>query len=93
MKPIYRVIKHKLYEKCNLKNEYFTIQKQVNNLSFKWWITVKATISHHEHDSTETLTFNSEAEAIKAINNLQNGSIPEGWVSEVSTVIDFNKEK
>ena len=93
MKPIYRVIKHKLYEKCNLKNEYFTIQKQVNILRFKWWRTVKATIYTHDYSNTETITFNSEMDAITAINNLQNGSIPEGWISEVSTIVDFNKEK
>ena len=93
MEPIYRVVRHKLYEKCNLKYEYFTIQKQVNVLRFKWWRTIKGTDSHHEYSSTYNITFDNESDAISAIKKLQNGNIPEGWVSEVSTVLDFNKKK
>jgi hypothetical protein len=39
------------------------------------------------------ISFKTESDAIYAIKKLENGSIPEGWVSEVSSVLDFNKDR
>lgn len=38
------------------------------------------------------IKFHTESEAIFAIKNLEQGMIADGWVGEVSTVIDFNKK-
>ena len=37
------------------------------------------------------IKFETESDAIYGIKKLQNGNIPDGWVEEVSTVLDFNK--
>ena len=91
MKPIYRVIKHTKYEKCEFKQEYFTIQKQFKFLWFKIWKSMKETQMGWEYNLKQDMSFKTENDAIYAIKKLQNGSVPDGWVSAVSTVLDFNK--
>ena len=91
MKPIYRVVKHTKYERCEIKKEYFTIQKQFKFLGLKWWKTFKAHHMGWEYNFKENMTFDTESDAIYAIKKLENGSIADGWVSQVSTVLDFNR--
>jgi hypothetical protein len=98
MRPIYRVIKHTLYEKCDVKRNYYTVEKQIIFMGFKWWKSLKET--HYgigdygmEGSLKSPISFNTESDAIYAIKKLENGSIPEGWISEVSSVLDFNKDR
>ena len=98
MRPIYRVIKHTLYEKCDVKRNYYTVEKQIIFMGFKWWKSLKET--HYGMGDygmggglKSPISFNTESDAIYAIKKLENGSIPEGWISEVSSVLDFNKDR
>jgi len=98
MRPIYRVMKHTLYEKCDVKRNYYTVEKQIIFMGFKWWKSLKET--HYGMGDygmggglKSPISFNTESDAIYAIKKLENGSIPEGWVSEVSSVLDFNKDR
>jgi len=98
MKPIYRVVKHTLYEKCDVKRNYYTVEKHISFMGFKWWKSLKET--HYgmgdygmEGGLKSPISFNTESDAIYAIKKLENGSIPEGWISEVSSVLDFNKDR
>lgn len=97
MRPIYRVMKHTLYEKCDVKRNYYTVEKQISFMGFKWWKSLKET--HYGMGDygmggglKSPISFNTESDAIYAIKKLENGSIPEGWISEVSSVLDFNKK-
>jgi len=92
MKPIYRVVKHTKYERCDVTKEYFTIQKQFKFFVLKWWKTLKAHQIGWEYNFKEDMTFKTESDAIYAIKKLENGNIADGWVSEVSTVLDFNRK-
>ena len=94
MRPIYRVVKHTYYEKCDVKREYFTIQKQVKFLIWTIWSSIKETDCGWGWGdcNRNPISFSTESDAIYAIKKLENGNIPDGWVSEVSTVLDFNKE-
>ena len=93
MKPIYRVVKHTLYEKCNVNKEYFTIQKQSKFLRWILWNTIKELECGGEGNcSKNSITFKTESEAISAIKKLENGNMADGWKQEVTTVLDFNKE-
>ena len=93
MKPIYRVIKHTLYDKCNVNEEYFTIQKQVKFLRWTLWKTIKETNCGGEGNCDKSpITFKTESEAISAIKKLENGNMADGWKNEVTTILDFNKE-
>jgi len=93
MKQIYRVVKHTLYEKCEVNREYFIIQKQVKFLRWTLWKTIKETNCGGEGDcSKSSITFKTESEAIYAIKKLENGNIADGWKQEVTTVLDFNKK-
>ena len=92
MRPIYRVVKHTYYEKCDVTKEYFNIQKQVKFLKWKWWEPIKQEDCFMGDCNRIPISFSTESDAIYAIKKLENGNIPDGWVSEVSTVLDFNKE-
>lgn len=84
-------MKHTLYEKCDVKRNYYTVQKQISFMGLKWWRDLKET--QYWGDSLKSpISFKTESEAIYAIKKLENGSIPDGWVSEVSSVLDFNKK-
>jgi hypothetical protein len=98
MRPIYRVIKHTLYEKCDVKRNYYTVEKQIIFMGFKWWKSLKEThygIGDYGMGGglKSPISFKTESDAIYAIKKLENGSIPEGWISEVSSVLDFNKDR
>jgi hypothetical protein len=97
MRPIYRVIKHTLYEKCDVKRNYYTVEKQISFMGFKWWKSLKEThygMGDYGMGGLKlSISFKTESDAIYAIKKLENGSIPEGWVSEVSSVLDFNKDR
>lgn len=91
--PIYRVVKHTYYERCDKKNEQYTIQVKKKFLFF-WekWFTIKERICGMGECISTPIKFHTESEAIFAIKNLEQGMIADGWVGEVSTVIDFNKK-
>jgi hypothetical protein len=93
MKPIYRVVKHTQYEKCEVKREYFTIQKQVKFLIWVIWKDIKETNCGMGDCSENAILFNTESEAIYAIKRLESGNIADGWKNEVTTVLDFNKKE
>lgn len=90
--PLYRIIKHTYYEKCDVKKEYYTIEKKWNIWRFSWWEKIKETVCGWGDCHRESITFTTESEAIYAIKKLENGNIPDGWVEEVSKVLDFNRE-
>ena len=92
MKPIYRVMKHTLYEKCDVKRNYYTVEKQIIFMGFKWWKPLKETQYGWGDSLKSPISFKTESDAIYAIKKLENGSIPDGWISEVSSVLDFNKK-
>ncbi len=92
MRPIYRIVKHTQYEKCEVKREYFTIQKQVKFLIWVIWKDIKETNCGMGDCSESAILFNTESEAIYAIKRLESGNIADGWKEEVTTVLDFNKK-
>lgn len=92
MKPIYQVIKHTYYEKCNLKKEYFTVQKQVKFLGIKKWKTIKEEVWGYGDSYKIPMKFDTESDAIYAIKKLENGALPEGWKTEITSVLDFNRK-
>lgn len=92
MKPIYRVMKHTLYEMCDVKRNYYTVEKQIIFMGFKWWKSLKETHYGMGGSLKSPISFKTESDAIYAIKKLENGSIPDGWISEVSSVLDFNKK-
>lgn len=91
MKPIYRIIEHTYYEKCERARSYFTIQKQYTIWRWKFWFTIKEMNCGMGDCYKDAIRFNTESEAIYAIKKMENGNIPDGWVEQVSTVLDFNK--
>lgn len=93
MKPIYRVVRHTLYEKCDIKREYYTIQKQVKFLMWVLWRDIKETNCGMGDCVKCAITFKTESDAIIAIKQLDMGNIPDGWRDEVTRVINFNKNK
>lgn len=92
MKPIYRIIKHTYFEKCDVNREYYTIQYQYKFLWWKFWSTIKQMDCGWGDCYKHAIQFNTESDAIYAIKKLENGNIPDGWTQEVSTVLDFNHE-
>lgn len=91
--PLFRVVKHTYYEKCDIKREEFTIQVQKSFLFlWKMWYTIKELNCGWGDCHKTPITFKTESEAIYAIKNLQNGYLADGWTGEVSTVLDFNHE-
>jgi hypothetical protein len=90
--PIYRVIKHTYYEQCDIKREYFTIEKQYKIWKWIWWEKIKETICGMGHCYRSSIKFNNESDAIFAIKKLENGNIADGWREEISTILDFNKK-
>ncbi len=93
MKPIYRIVKHTLYEKCDIKREYYTIQKQVKFLVWVLWRDITETNCGMGDCVKCAITFRTESDAIIAIKQLDMGNIPDGWRDEVTRVINFNKNK
>ena len=93
MKPIYRVMKHTYYEKCDIKKEQYTIQIKKRFLIF-WerWYSIKEQICGWTDCYYQPMVFKTESEALFAIKNLEGGMIADGWIGEVSSVIDFNKK-
>ena len=92
MKPIYRVMKHTLYEQCDVKRDYYTVEKQMRFMGVKWWRPLKETMFAWGDSLKAPISFKTESDAIYAIKKLENGNIADGWKSEVSTVLDFNKK-
>lgn len=84
-------MKHTLYEKCDEKSNYYTVEKQITFMGFKWWKSIKETQYGWGNSQDVPIKFYTESEAIYAIKKLENGNSPDGWVSEVSSVLDFNK--
>lgn len=92
MKPKYRVIKHSYYEKCNFEKEYFTVQKEVKFLGIKMWKDIKEEIVGYGEFYKIPMKFDTESDAIYAIKKLENGALPEGWKTEITSVLDFNRK-
>ena len=92
MKPIYRIVKHTYYEKCDVNQEYYTVEKQVKFLFWNIWRTIKELNCGMGDCTKDAIQFKTESDAIYAIKKLENGNIADGWISEVSTVLDFNKK-
>ena len=92
MKPIYRIVKHTKYKKCDINKSYYTVEKREKFLWLKWWSPISETECGGEDCSKTIIIFNAESDALQAINKLENGNIVDGWVKEVSRVIDFNKK-
>jgi hypothetical protein len=92
MKPIYRVIKNIYYEQCDIKRTYYSVQKQWKFLWWTFWFTLKETNCGMGDCYKVDIKFETESHAIHAIKNLQQGMLADGWVEEVSVVIDFNKK-
>lgn len=90
--PLFRVIKHTYFERCDIKTEQYTIQVKKKFLFF-WerWYTIKEMVCGIGDCYKTAIVFKSESEAIYAIKNLQNGYLADGWTGEISTVLDFNK--
>ena len=91
MKPIYRIIKHTYYERCDVKRENYTVQVQGKFLMWKIWKTIKQKDCGWGDCYNNPIIFNTESDAIYAIKKLENGNIADGWTEEISTVLDFNK--
>lgn len=89
--PIYRVIKNTYYEQCDIKRTYYSVEYEQKILWWKIWRTLKELNCGWGDCHKSEMRFNSESDAIHAIKKLQNGNIPEGWIAEVSTTLDFNK--
>ena len=91
--PLFRIIKHTYYEKCDVEKEHYTIQVKKKFLFF-WerWYTIKETVCGWGDCEKREIIFKTESEAIFAIKNLQNGYLSEGYKREVSTILDFNHE-
>jgi hypothetical protein len=92
MKPIYRVVKHTRYEKCDVKREYFTIQKQVKFLMWTFWRDITETNCGMGDCGKCPITFKTESDAIFAIKKLEMGNIADGWTENVTKVLDFNRK-
>lgn len=88
-KKIYRVVKHTYYEKGEIKKEHYTIQKQTKFLWWKLWDNITDTECDREDCQSYPLTFDTEIDATKMINNLQNGYKLRGWDKEVTTILEF----
>ena len=84
-------MKHTYYKKCDEQRTYYSVEKQISFMGFKWWKSIKETQYGWGDSYDAHISFNTESEAIYAIKKLESGSIPDGWVSEVSSVLDFNK--
>lgn len=89
----FRVIKHTKYEKCDIKTEYYTIEREKSFLGFKYWSEIKQSWDSLAGRFSMAISFKTESDAIYAIKKLQTGSKPDGWVEEVTTVLDFNMNK
>lgn len=92
MKTIYRTVKHTYYKKCDVMETYYTVEKRIKFLRFIWWSPISEMECGTDECGKNTITFSTESDALEAINKLENGNIVDGWISEVSTVIDFNKK-
>ena len=88
--PKYRVIKNTYYEKCDIKSTYFTVQYQWKFLWWTFWFNLDEMNCGAADCYKDPIRFETESDAIYAIKKLQNGNIPEGWVKEVSSTLDFN---
>ena len=89
----YRIIKHTYYEKCEVKNHYFTIQQKWMFLRWPFWFTLKQLYCGWGDCYKSHIKFDTESEAIYAIKKLQSGNIADGWVEQVSTELDFTKNE
>lgn len=88
--PLYRVVRNSVYENCELKVDYYTIEVQRPFLFFwKSWYPITDNCPY----SPITLRFKTEAEAIFAIKNLETGIPASGEVKTVTTILDFNKNR
>lgn len=92
MKPIYRIVKHTYYKKCDEMESYYTVEERAKFLWFKWWSSISETECGTYECGKTPITFKTESDALQAINKIENGNIVDGWISEVATVIDFNKK-
>lgn len=88
---IYRIIKNTYYEQCEIKRTYFTVEYEQKILWWKMWIKLKELKCGMGDCYKDSIKFETESDAIYAIKKLQNGNIADGWVEEISTVLDFNK--
>lgn len=88
----YRVIKNTYYEQCDIKRTYYSVQKERKFLWWTFWSTLKETNCGMGDCYKVDIKFETESHAIHAIKNLQQGMLADGWVEEVSVVIDFNKK-
>lgn len=86
-------MKHTYYERCDIKKEQYTIQVK-KKFFFFWqrWHTIKEMVCGWGDCRQVAIKFPTESEALFAIKNLEQGMLADGWVGEVSTVIDFNKK-
>ena len=87
----YRVIKNTYYEQCDIKRTYFSVQQEWKFLWWTFWFTLKEMNCGMGDCYKVDIKFDTESETIYAIKKLQNGNIPDGWTSEVSLTLDFNK--
>ena len=89
--PKYRVIKNTYYEQCEIKRTYYSVQHERKFLWWTYWSTLKEMTCGMGDCCKVNIKFETESDAIYAIKKLQNGAILDGWVEEISTVLDFNK--
>jgi hypothetical protein len=89
--PIYRVLKHTYYEKCDIEREHYTIQKKGKFLWWDKWVSIRESICGMGDCYDVPIKFDTESDAIYAIKNLQRGTIPDGWRRKVVLVFDNNK--
>lgn len=86
----YRVIKNTYYEQCDIKRTYFSVERERKFLWWTYWSSIKEMICGMGDCYKVNIKFETESDAIYAIKKLQNGNIPDGWTTEVSSTLDFN---
>lgn len=90
----YKIIKNTLYEKCEAKKEVYTIKYRFKFLFWYFWATLKEVNYSGWGDAYKaTVEFKSESDAIFYIKKLRNSNITEGWLQEVASVLDFDKNE
>jgi len=90
MKSVYRIIKHTFYENCELKLQYFTVQYETKFLWWKMWKTLKRLECSGEDCHQVVIQYDSQSDAINAIDKLYKGNIIDGWTEEVLYVFNFD---
>lgn len=87
----YRTVKHTSYEKCSVSHEYYTIQYEWKFFKWRFWSTLKELNCGWGDCHKTEIRFDSESDAINAINKLMMGNIADGQTKEVVTILDFKR--